>query len=136
MTNLSNKNNKEYLQQQLDENKLLRDDLNEKNKVCLNLEILKFLNIIHRLSDEKKLIKNLQQRLNDMKKTLQRELKYQSLPNESKKISSLESVTCVNTPSAVQQINSSKPDEQTAPNFTPLLNSSAPPQSTQNNHQL
>lgn len=114
LTNLSNKNNKEYLQQQLDENKLLRDDLNEKNK----------------------LIKNLQQRLNDMKKTLQRELKYQSLPNESKKISSLESVTCVNTPSAVQQINSSKPGEQTAPNFTPLLNSSAPPQSTQNNHQL
>lgn len=30
------------------------------------------------------MIKNLQQRLNDMKKTLQKELKYQSLPNENK----------------------------------------------------
>lgn len=28
------------------------------------------------------MIKNLQQRLNDMKKTLQKELKYQSLPND------------------------------------------------------
>ena len=30
-----------------------------------------------------KIIKNLQQRLNDMKKTLQKEFKYQSFPNES-----------------------------------------------------
>lgn len=49
------------MQKQLDENKFLRDDLNEKNKM----------------------IKNLQQRLNDMKKTLQKELKYQALPNEA-----------------------------------------------------
>lgn len=41
--------------------KSLRDELNEKNKV----------------------IKNLQQRLNDLKKTLQKELKYQQLPNET-----------------------------------------------------
>lgn len=39
----------------------MRDELNEKNKV----------------------IRNLQQRLNDLKKTLQRELKYQQLPNEA-----------------------------------------------------
>lgn len=43
--------------------KSLRDELNEKNKV----------------------IKNLQQRLNDLKKTLQKELKYQQLPNEAAK---------------------------------------------------
>jgi hypothetical protein len=36
-------------------------------------------------------IKNLQQRLNDLKKTLQKELKYQQLPNES--ISSLPSTS-------------------------------------------
>lgn len=41
--------------------KSLRDELNEKNKV----------------------IKTLQQRINDLKKTLQKELKYQQLPNES-----------------------------------------------------
>lgn len=47
----------------LDEIKQLKDEVNEKNKV----------------------IKNLQQRLNDMKKTLQKELKFQSLPNEKPK---------------------------------------------------
>ena len=52
--------NNNNVQQKLDENRSLREELNEKNK----------------------LIKNLQQRLNDMKKTLQKELKYQSLPNE------------------------------------------------------
>jgi len=55
----------EKFEQQLEENRSLRSDLNEKNKV----------------------IKNLQQRLNDMKKTLQKELNYQNLnfnlPNES-----------------------------------------------------
>lgn len=35
-----------------------------------------------------KTIKNLQQRLNDMKKTLQKELKFQSLPNEIEIVSS------------------------------------------------
>lgn len=56
--------NHEQYQQQMEENKSLRTDLNEKNKV----------------------IKNLTQRLNDMKKTLQKELNYQNiqLPNEKK----------------------------------------------------
>jgi len=35
------------------------------------------------LSEKNKVIKNLQQRLNDMKKTLQRELKFQALPNDT-----------------------------------------------------
>lgn len=54
--------NSEALKQHLEDNRSLRADLNEKNKV----------------------IKNLQQRLNDMKKTLQRELNYKNiqLPNE------------------------------------------------------
>lgn len=43
-----------------EETRVLREELNEKNKV----------------------IRNLTQRLNDMKKTLQRELKFQTLPNE------------------------------------------------------
>lgn len=35
------------------------------------------------LNDKNKVIKTLQQRLNDLKKTLQKELKYQQLPNET-----------------------------------------------------
>lgn len=37
------------------------------------------------MNEKNKVIKNLQQRLNDMKKTLQKELKFQSLPNEKPK---------------------------------------------------
>lgn len=39
------------------------------------------------------MIKNLQQRLNDMKKTLQKELKYQSLPNDKQPTSTEPSLT-------------------------------------------
>lgn len=60
ITNNNNNNNITSSTSDDTATKALRDELHEKNKV----------------------IKNLQQRLNDMKKTLQKELKYQQLPNE------------------------------------------------------
>ena len=91
----------------------------------------------------KKMIKNLQQRLNDMKKTLQKELKYQSLPNESKAMTVLESTTStttnsnsVNTSSIIQLINPSKTEEHTALNLTLLPNTPASPPSSHNNHSF
>lgn len=86
ITSTHDENLKLDLQKQIDENKFLRDDLNEKNKM----------------------IKNLQQRLNDMKKTLQKELKYQSLPNET--------ITVTHSPSSTQSkqsISSSPSNHQT-----------------------
>lgn len=71
--------------------KALRDELNEKNKV----------------------IKNLQQRLNDLKKTLQKELKYQQLPNES--ISSSPSTSH-------HQMNHHVQNQSQMPPMSPLYN--------------
>ena len=81
--------------EQMDESKSLRDELNEKNKVTCQtnnlLVIILMINFFIYFNQILKVIKNLQQRINDMKKTLQKELKYQALPNEQLKLKSVDS---------------------------------------------
>lgn len=108
-------NNQQY-QQQLEENKSLRADLNEKNKM----------------------IKNLQQRLNDIKKTLQKELKYQNvhLPNEKveTKPSDLHKTASSQSLTTKPTYTSSSGRSPSHPNNISILKNPNPPSPVNSNH--